>query len=156
MRRADKEMGTPAAEDVLRRAFACRIALSVNDRPYIVTMNFVHRNECLYLHSAREGRKIDMIRANDRVCFQAECDVEPVPSGSPCGWGVRYRSAVGTGRAVILSDGPDSDEKREALRLIAGKYAGTASDPDSESMEAVSVIRIDIDALAGKKSGYAD
>ena len=35
-------------------------------------MNFGLGERCLYLHCAREGRKLDIIRKNDRVCFEMD------------------------------------------------------------------------------------
>ena len=39
-------------------------------------MNFVYAEGNLYLHSAGEGRKIEILSRNSRVCFEAETGVE--------------------------------------------------------------------------------
>jgi len=64
---------------------------------------------------------------------------------------MRYRSVMGTGRAHVLESDRD---KAHGLELIARQYAGddfTIPDPISNS---VLVIRIDVESMTGKQSGY--
>ncbi len=74
------------------------------DLPYIVPFNFGYREGCIYIHSAPEGKKIDLIRKNNRVCFEAEETAEIVKKDRACKWSTRYRSVVGYGTMEILSD----------------------------------------------------
>jgi nitroimidazol reductase NimA-like FMN-containing flavoprotein (pyridoxamine 5'-phosphate oxidase superfamily) len=63
MRKKDKEIkDKELMESILKRAIICRMGLSENNVPYIVPLNFGYKNNFLYFHSAKEGRKIDMIR----------------------------------------------------------------------------------------------
>ncbi len=87
MRRTDKEMRSSVEiEDVLPRALVLRIAVCNDDgTPYIVPMSFCYHNGAIYLHSAREGKKIELFRRRSRVAFEAEVDVEFVEKGAnPC------------------------------------------------------------------------
>lgn len=69
MRRSDKEIkDKQITEWILKEATICRIALCNYDKPYIVPMNFGFKDNYLYIHSAREGQKIDMIMKNNNVC----------------------------------------------------------------------------------------
>lgn len=118
----------------------------------------------LYVHSAREGRKIDLLRANPRVCFEVESEVGLVAGKSPCDWSVRYRSVIGWGRASLVEDRP---ERLRALDLLVRKYetvaapaelrgAAAAAPPPAyrkAALEATAIIRIDIEELTGKASG---
>ncbi|WP_317063690.1 pyridoxamine 5'-phosphate oxidase family protein [Methanoculleus caldifontis] len=98
MRRKDKEITDPALlSAVLREAFVCRLGLVDGDRPYVVPMNFAHSGGCLYLHSAGEGRKIEILGRNNRVCFEAETGVELVRAEKACDFGARYLSVIGAG-----------------------------------------------------------
>lgn len=104
MRRKDKEIADPALlAAVLREAFVCRIGLADGDLPYVVPVNFVHAEGSLYLHSASEGRKIEILRRNNRVCFETEIGVELVRSERACDFGARYVSVIGTGTASLRS-----------------------------------------------------
>ena len=80
MRRQDRELTDPAdLLYVLEKADVCHLALSDNNVPYLVTMNFGlkhDQNLILYFHCAREGKKIDILKRNSLVCFGADIDHE--------------------------------------------------------------------------------
>ena len=67
-------------------------------------MNFVYAEGNLYLHSAGEGRKIEILARNNRVCFEAETGVELVRSERACDFRVRYISVIGTGTASFVTN----------------------------------------------------
>jgi nitroimidazol reductase NimA-like FMN-containing flavoprotein (pyridoxamine 5'-phosphate oxidase superfamily) len=153
MRRKDKEIeDKELIEVILRRASICRIALSENDVPYIVPLCFGHKDNFLYFHSAKEGRKIDMIRKNNNVCFEIEIDTELVAAENPCKWSMKYYSIIGFGKAFLVED---TEEKREALDIIAEHYSGKSSSEFPETaLHNVAVIKVKIETMTGKKSGY--
>lgn len=81
MRRSEKEVNDiHEIESILKQTSICRIGLCVDNIPYVVPMNYGYRDNCLYLHSAKEGRKIDIIRENPNVCFEVDTDIELVIS----------------------------------------------------------------------------
>ena len=153
MRRKDKEIkDEELIEAILRRASICRIALSENDLPYIVPLCFGHKDDFLYLHSAKEGRKIDMIRKNNNVCFEIEIDTELVAGEKPCNWTMKYHSIIGFGKAFLVED---TEEKREALDIIMEHYSGKSSFEYPEKIiNSLAVIKVRIESMTGKKSGY--
>lgn len=153
MRKKEKEITDKGLiEEILREAAVCRIAMSENNRPYVVPMNFGYENDTLYLHTGHKGRKIDILSKNPLVCFEAESRVETVRAESACGWGMRYLSVIGSGRASFVNDPAG---KRTALGIIMKKYSGR---PDWEysdkDFEATRIVRIEIEEMTGKKSGY--
>jgi hypothetical protein len=88
MRRRDKEIKDPKIlESILRKAAVCRLGLSEKNTPYIVPLNFGYRANCLYFHPAGEGRKINILKKNNRVCFEAELEVELIQAEKACDWG---------------------------------------------------------------------
>ncbi|HOJ13923.1 MAG TPA: pyridoxamine 5'-phosphate oxidase family protein, partial [Deltaproteobacteria bacterium] len=105
----------------------------------------------LYLHSAPEGRKIDLIRKNPKVCFGVESTCEVVPSDRACSFTMRYESVVGKGTARIVTD---EAEKRRALEVITGRYAHEATPLPEGATGKVTVIAVEIEELTGKRSGY--
>ncbi len=152
MRRADKEIRDRAAiEEIIARAEVCRLALSDNGEPYVVPMNFGYRDGVLYFHSAPNGRKIDIIGLNTRVSFEMEVDLAIVESDTPCNWSMRYRSVIGSGTASIVED---PVEKREALGIIVEHYAHRYQEVPDEKARDVAVIRVIIERMMGKQSGY--
>ncbi len=152
MRRKDKQITDDATlEEILRKADVCRVAMCDGDEPYLVPVNFGYRDRALFIHSAREGRKIEILSRNNRVCFEAETDVEILRGDSACDWGARYRCVIGTGRARFIEE---SLEKKRALDIIMRKYSGTGDHLyDEKKVDAITVIRVDIGEMSGKKSG---
>jgi len=151
MRRKEKEIqDKDEIKDVIRRATVCRLGLSVDNQPYIVPLNFGFDGECLYFHAAREGKKINMIKQNNCVCFEIEVDCEAVKAQTPCDWSMKFRSVIGFGKAALLTDG---EEKRKALDAIVEHYSGKPLEYASDLVDRLSIIRVDIQTMTGKKSG---
>src|SRR5512145_2887439 len=120
MRRKDREITDTAEIDaILREARVCRVALADGNGPYIVPICFGYEQGALYLHSALEGKKIDMIRSDPRCCFEVDLYDELIRGERPCSWGIRYRSVIGFGRAELLTD---PNEKKHGLACIMRQY----------------------------------
>lgn len=155
MRRKDREVkDRKAIKSIIRRATVCRIGLSENNLPYVVPVAFGYKDSCLYFHSALEGRKIDIIKQNNNVCFEMDVDCEFVrESEQPCNWTMKYRSVIGFGKGVLVED---AEQKRKALDIIVGHYSGGPYQyPYPEDMISnIAVIKVEIDSVTAKKSGY--
>lgn len=153
MRRTDKEINDIETVNwILQKAKVCRIALSHDNRPYIVPMIFAFKNNSLYLHSAHEGRKIDILRKNNQICFEVDLKKEVVEGEDPCKWGMRYYSVVGCGKAHFIKD---LNKKKKALNIIMAKYSSKSEfEYSKHSLDGVTVIGVEITHLTGKKSGY--
>ena len=104
---------------IIKRSNVCRVAMCWQDEPYIIPMNFGYSENYLYLHSAREGRKLNILQNNDQVCVEFDVDVELVPSQKVCKTNMKYKSVLIFGKAVILKD---ITEKRNALDIIMQHY----------------------------------
>lgn len=150
MRRQDREIAEASQlEAILRRATICRLALVDGDQPYLVPMSFGFAGGALYLHSAATGRKIDILRRNDRVCFEVEADVALVRGETACAWSFNYRSVIGFGRARFVDD---AAERRRGLDAIMRQYGSTGPQDYAEPVLARTlVIRIDIERITGKQ-----
>ena len=138
-------------ESIIKKALVCRIGLVDNNEPYIVPVCFGYERNVLYFHGALKGRKIDLIKKNNKVCFEIDTDVEIVEAGEACDWTMNYRSVIGTGRASILEN---DKEKSHGLNLIMKQYTeGNFRFPKSR-LDSVLVIRVNIDSITAKQSGY--
>ena len=152
MRRKEREItDIEEIEQVIKKAKVCRLGLVDNDEPYIVPVCFGYERNSLYFHSAPEGRKVALIKKNNKICFEIDTDVEIVNAEKPCGWTTKYRSVVGTGRAYILEK---DEEKAHGLSLIMKQYSEDEANLDFEKLNLVLMVRIDIESVTGKKSGY--
>lgn len=77
MRRKDREVKDDIKiDEIIRKSKVCRIGFNDNGEVYIVPMNFgyVHENNrrIFYFHSAKSGRKMDLIKANPKVGFEID------------------------------------------------------------------------------------
>jgi nitroimidazol reductase NimA-like FMN-containing flavoprotein (pyridoxamine 5'-phosphate oxidase superfamily) len=139
-------------EPVLRRAKVCRIGLSLGDMPYVVPMNFGYADGCVYLHSSPEGKKIDILKENDNVCFEVDIDHEFVESETACNWGIRYRSIIGFGKAFPVTD---PAEKLRALDTIVDHYSDSESHEYQQGyLSRVAVFKIELESVTAKLHGY--
>lgn len=151
MRRADKEIvNTMEMEDILRSGRVCQLGLNDNGLTYVIPVSYGYEDGYLYVHSAREGRKIDILRRNNIVSFAIYIDDCPVPSDVACNWGMKYRCVMGTGTADMVEE---EKEKEKALRIIVKHYAGPVSAIEAAGVSSVLIIRVLISSLTGKKSG---
>lgn len=150
MRRADREItDLEAILDVIRASQVCRVAMCCEDGPYIVPMCFGIGEGCIYLHSAGEGRKLEVLRSDPRVCVEFEANVELLPSGNPCAIGFRYRSALVFGEAEFVTD---CAEKQRGLDAIVAQYAQGMEPVPASALDGVTVVRVDITRMTGKKA----
>lgn len=152
MKRNEKEITEKSAiEEIIRQSLLCRLAMSDGNQPYIVPLCFGYEDGSLYFHAALEGRKMDMLRNNNRVCFEFDINAEIVDGGQACAWGMRYQSVIGFGKASCLND---MQEKRTALEIIMRHYSGRSFSFPQVSLERTAVIKVEIDSMTGKQSGY--
>lgn len=150
MRRKEREISNrEEIEKILKDGSICRLAMVDEDKPYMVPMNFGYREGALYLHSAPEGRKIDLIRKNPNVCFEVDEIVRFRKAKLACDWGVEYKSVIGSGKAILLST---HDEKIQAFNIIMAQYSGREFEYSDEMLEKTLVIKIEIEKMTGKKS----
>jgi len=153
MRKKEREIRDKSGiESIIKRATVCRIALSEDNVPYVVPLNFGYKDNFLYFHSAKEGTKIDMIRKNNTVCFEIDIDSKLIEAERPCDWSTEYYSIIGFGEAFLVED---LEEKREALDIIMEHYSGKSSFEYPEKIiNNLAVIKVRIESMTGKKSGY--
>jgi nitroimidazol reductase NimA-like FMN-containing flavoprotein (pyridoxamine 5'-phosphate oxidase superfamily) len=154
MRRRDREISDrESLRKILDEADACRLAFAAGDTPYIVALSFGYSWDgefpLLYFHCAREGRKLDMMRLNPRVCFELDIDREVQAGPRPCDWTTRFASIVGYGSLRELG----GDEPRRAALALILRHYGWPGDGgfDAASLGATVVLELRVDEICGKR-----
>ena len=131
-------------------------SIDANGFPQIIPMNFVFRNDAVYMHSHVKGEKLDNISRNNKVGFEADRELEFLPSyfEDPHNASLAdtlYISIVIKGMASFVSD---RKEKTLALNGLMEKYQPEGQyDPiqsDMRVLDAVSVIKVTPKTLHGK------
>ena len=152
MRRHDKEITDRSLIDsVIDKACVCRLALVDDNRPYIIPVCFGYDGTALYIHGASEGTKIGILEKNNAVCFELEGECDIVEADQACNWSVKYRSVVGFGKAFFIAD---AKEKRLALDTIKNHYTTRSFDYPDKAFMNTTVIKIEIEHITGKQSGF--
>jgi nitroimidazol reductase NimA-like FMN-containing flavoprotein (pyridoxamine 5'-phosphate oxidase superfamily) len=139
-------------ESIISRSDVCRIAFADNNTPYIVTLNFGYSggdNPCLYFHCAPEGRKIEMIKKNNRVCFEMDTDHEIYSGEKGCDWGMKFSSVIGYGNISIVED---RKLKIEGLDCLMAHYSDQKGLSYNEKVLGKTlVLKLDIHEMTGKR-----
>ncbi|WP_321991766.1 pyridoxamine 5'-phosphate oxidase family protein [Marispirochaeta aestuarii] len=152
MRRKDKEItDNSLLDDILSNNTICRVALSDGDTPYVIPMNYGYKDRAFYLHSAPEGRKLDLLQKNRNVCIEVTDSIESVTSKKACGYGTKYRSVICTGIAHFLTD---ANQKIEGLKIIMKQQTGNSEwEIPEAAVSNVVVLKIITESVTGKISG---
>ena len=151
MRRQDKAISNREEIDrIIRSALVCRIAFADGDEPYMVPLSFGYDGEAVYIHTAKTGRKLDFIAANNRICFELETNVSiQTDERDACKWTFAFESVIGYG---TISELRSSDEKSRGLNQIMQHYSGREWDIDETATATTRVWRIEIESVTGKRS----
>lgn len=92
-------------EQVLGEEVFGFLGLADNNEPYVVPLNYGYVDGRLFFHCALQGYKLDILRANPRVCFTVGRQAGPVqrhPTGDPCHG--NFDSVVCFGKARIIEE----------------------------------------------------
>lgn len=153
MRRDDREVSDIVImEEIISNADVCRVAFANNNIPYIVTMNYGYSaspDRTLYFHCAPAGRKIEMLKINDYVCFEIDTDHQLYTGDKGCDWGMKYSSVVGFGHISVITD---PELKKEALDNIMRHYGGDMEFSYNDKVfERTTILSLRIEEMTGKK-----
>jgi nitroimidazol reductase NimA-like FMN-containing flavoprotein (pyridoxamine 5'-phosphate oxidase superfamily) len=139
-------------EEIIRKADVCRIAIANGNIPYIVTMNYGYEGipeQRLYFHCANEGKKLEMIRKNNYVCFEMDTDHQIYSGIKGCDWGMKYSSVVGYGNISIITE---TEAIKTGLNCIMSHYGSEGEYfYDEKVLERTTILRLDIIEMTGKK-----
>jgi len=149
MRRADREWGKEFALEVIDNCEYGVAAISTGeDTPYCIPLSLVRVGEALYFHCALEGRKLELLRKNPRVCISfVSSNVAAVDAFT-----TYFRCAMVEGTACEVTG---REEKIAALRALCEKLTPTnMEDFDhaiARSLGRTGVWKIHMDRVTGKE-----
>ena len=150
MRRINQQVSDDECKKVLkdekRAAFS---VIDENGYPYTVPVNFFYDEEenKIYIHCAKEGHKVEILRRCDKVCFT----VWNQGFKKEGHWEWNATSVVVFGKAEFVED---KDLLEKQLRKLAAKYYPTKDEIEKEmsspSAKRVEMICIKPDHMTGK------
>lgn len=146
----DKE----AIAAIIRDCQVCYVGMVDKDNtPYVVPFNFAYEDGYIYLHSALEGRKMDILKNNNRVCvtFSTGHELRHQSEGVACSYSMKFRSVMAFGHVEFIED---FDRKVETLNKVMKHYTGKEFTYNKPSINEVATYRVVIEEMTGKKLGY--
>lgn len=154
MRRSDRAQSLEFAQALIDRCTYGVVAISTGeDTPYCLPLSLVRVDNRLYFHCAKQGRKLDLLHRNPKVCVTFVGTSEPAYVESNNTFTDYFQSAMVTGTASeVLED----DEKIEALRALCIKVTPEGMSGDnferavSGSLAVTGVWRIEMEEVTAK------
>ncbi len=118
--------------------------------PYIIPMNFGYDGRSIFLHSAREGRKIAFLTSGNSVCFEMETEVSLLSNTTrACSWSAQFKSVIGYGSITELTA---PEEMTHGLDQIMAHYSSEAWEYPQGALSTLRVWKLTIDSVTGKQS----
>ena len=142
MRRKDREI-TDFDEmmKIIAKCDTCRLALFDDEFPYIVPLNFgtdVEEGQLyLYFHSAKVGTKLDLIRKNNKVTFEMDCEHNII----------LYDGVIGHGIVEFVED----ENKIAALKILMRHYHEEDFKFNEKVAMMTEVFRVKVLDMTGKR-----
>lgn len=146
MRRKDREItDIQKIDEILKKAKVIRVSVYDGEFPYIVPLNYGYELDgdkiIFYLHSAKEGRKIDLFRANNKVGFELDLEGELVGEGKmACIYTYEYSSIIGNG---VIAEVESLEDKEAILNKLMHHYTGKSNfEYKKSSLENVCILTL--------------
>ncbi|MCT4603146.1 MAG: pyridoxamine 5'-phosphate oxidase family protein [Marinifilum sp.] len=151
MRRKEKEISNKnLLNEILIQSNMCRLAIHDTPYPYIVALNYGYADNALFIHCAKEGKKIKLLEKNNKVCFQIDIGSEIIKHTESCQWTTKYRSIVGIGEVELIDD---FDQKTLGLDVIMNHSGKADNTYNSKAVDKVLILKVNIKEISGKQAG---
>ena len=152
MRRSDREIKEfDEMIQIIKKCEICRIAMNDGEFPYLIPLNFgldVQDGQVyLYFHGALEGKKIDILRSNNKVTFEMDCEHNFIFYDDRMSCTMGYESIIGHGIMEFLKE----DQKFDALKILMRQYHEEDFKFNTDMMKVTSVFRLKVLDMTGKK-----
>lgn len=139
-------------EEIWKQCKTCYLAMSVDDIPYVLPLNFAIYGDKIILHSAQFGRMWETIKKNPKVCINwtlgEELAWQDVEVG--CSYRVKSKSVIVEGTAEIVED---YEEKEQIVKHFMTQYSDLPFKFNAPAIKNVGVILVQIEKLTAKEFG---
>jgi len=139
-------------DDILRQCKTCYVAMSVNDTPYVLPLNFGIDGNNIILHSAQHGRMWETMQKNPKVCIcwtlGEELAWQDIRVG--CSYRVQSKSVMVEGTARIIDD---YDEKEKLFIQFMTQYSDLPFKFNAPAIRNVGVMIVPMTNLTAKVFG---
>ena len=138
--------------NVIKTCKTCYVAMSEDNQPYVLPMNFALDGDYIILHSAQGGRMWETLKKNPRVCINwtlgEDLAWQDVRVG--CSYRVKSKSVLVEGPVEFVND---YEEKYRLLKVFMAQYSDREFKFGRPSVENVGIIRVPMEKVSAKDFG---
>mgnify|MGYP005839130177 CR=1 FL=1 len=145
---------TQTIESLIKECKFCHLAIFDEQAPYILGMNFGYKDKTLYFHSAKEGKKIELLRKNNSVSvfFTTQTEIFYRHEHVACSWRQRYKSVQALGKVFFIDQ---FEQKVEAMSLFMQNFRSNFEFQFSKpSINNIIVFKVEIESWSGRSFEY--
>lgn len=139
-------------EAIIKACKTCFLAMSNDNMPYVLPMNFALDGDTVILHSAPEGRMWDTLKKNPKVCINwtlgEDLAYQDVRVG--CSYRVKSKSVNVEGTLEFIDD---FDEKYRCLGVLMGQYSNREFKFGTPAVKNVGILKVKIEKITAKEFG---
>ena len=139
-------------DQIIRACKTCWLAMSVNNIPYVLPLNFALDGNSVILHSAQNGRMWETLKQNPNVCINwtlgEDLTWQDVKVG--CSYRVKSKSVLVDGKVEFVDD---FDEKTRCMQLLMAQYSDREFKFSKPAIENVGIIKVVIVKTSAKEFG---
>ena len=139
-------------DEIIKSCKTCYLAMSDENVPYVLPMNFALYKDALILHSAQSGRMWETLKKNPKVCINwtlgEDLAWQDIRVG--CSYRVKSKSVIVEGEAEIVDN---YDEKFELLKILMHQYSDRKFKFNEPAVKNVGLIKVHIQKITGKIFG---
>lgn len=174
MRRKDREMNRDFGLKIIdKSSYGVISMIDIENKPYSLPLSIVRDEDMLYFHSAKQGKKVDLLKNDShvRVVFVGATNIpenfskdelEEMSKDSAKAttfiskvFTTEFESAVVSGKVNIVEN---REEKTKALKLICEKYTPDKMDyfhiAIKAGLDKTNIYSIKIEKLTSKRKKY--
>lgn len=136
-------------ERVLREERVGYLGLSRDGSPYVIPLNYCYIDGKIVFHCAHEGKKLDSLRSNPRVCFtvgRQSGGMTRHPQGASCHTDADSVVCYGMGRIV-----EDKEERRIVLNEFNRRFEPAAEEITEEAASTCCAVEIAVEEMTGRR-----
>jgi uncharacterized protein len=140
-------------EKIILACRTCFLGLSDSEnQPYVIPMNFGYKNNTIFLHSGKSGRKWEIMHLNRKACvtFCLGDELAYQDEQVACSWRMKSSSVIAEGCIEFIED---LNEKTEAMKVMMSHYSDLEFQFNEPAIKNVGVYKMKIEKLQAKRFG---
>ncbi|MDX9882275.1 MAG: pyridoxamine 5'-phosphate oxidase family protein [Prolixibacteraceae bacterium] len=139
-------------ENILKACKTCYVAMSDENIPYVLPMNFALDGNTVILHSAQHGRMWETLKKNPKVCINWTLGEELAWQDEQvaCSYRVKSKTVLVEGTVEFIDD---YEEKERMLKKMMAQYSTREFRFNAPAVKNVGMMKVHIDKISAKEFG---